>query len=227
MFRLLIFLLLLPGAAVAQSNSVRQSGTVSPRHGTCWTTSGVVQDCTQGGDPALNLWGLYAPSPAIPWFMDDASIAGPFNQLTIGYSATAWQISLTALGGATHKTLQFCVNGVCGLTLTDTGASITPAPGGTPTVTSGSGACGTAAAIAGTNNVFRITVGSSSNGGNCPVVFALPTPFAHPAVCTPVNETSGARGAFPATPTVTGVTITADSTFTAGDSIGVTCTGYN
>jgi hypothetical protein len=159
--------------------------------------------------------------------MDDNTIAGPFNQLTIACTSTAFQISLAALGGATHKTLQFGVNGFYSLILGDSGAQIVnpTTTGAVPTVTAGSGACGTSPTIVGNNNVFRITVGSSTNGGNCPVVFS--SAFAHAPVCVPVNETSGARGAYPASPTTSGVTITADSTFTAGDSIGVTCAGYN
>jgi hypothetical protein len=228
MIRILAFLLaLLPAAAFAQSNSVRQSGNVSPRHAACWTVSGVIQDCTPGGDPALNLLGIYAPSPAVPFYIDDASITGPFNQLAIGYTATDIQITDIAYGGATHKPLQICVNGFCGITISDTAVSLLGPTiiGAAPTVAAGASFCGTAPVVAGNSNVFRIIVGTSTNGGTCPVTFSAP--FSHPPVCVPVNETSGARGAFPATPTTTSVVITADSTFTAGDSIGVNCSGYN
>jgi hypothetical protein len=227
MIRILAFLLaLLPAAALAQTG-VRQSGNISPRHATCWTISSVVQDCTPGGDPALNLLGIYATSPAVPFFIDDASIVAGFNQFAVGYTATDFQITLISYGGATHKPLQICVNGFCGITISDTAVSILgpTITGAAPTVTAGASFCGTAPVIVGNSNVFRITVGSSSNGSNCPVTFSAP--FAHAPVCIPVNETSGARGAYPALPTTTSVTITADSTFTAGDSIGVTCSGYN
>ena len=92
-----------------------------------------------------------------------------------------------------------------------------------PTVTSGGTACGTSPTVAtgSADGAGSVTIGSSTNGGNCPIVFSQ----THTNVpdCHGTNQTHTANTlTMPAT--VTGVTPT--GTLTAADVITYTCTFY-
>jgi len=93
--------------------------------------------------------------------------------------------------------------------------------GGTaPTVGSGATDCGTSPAIAGNDNVMKITVGSSTNGGKCTVTFA--SAWVTAPVCTVQNQTAAINMSAPVTTT----TVTPTGSITAGDVINVHCFGY-
>ncbi len=93
------------------------------------------------------------------------------------------------------------------------------------TVTSGSSACGTAPSIAGTDEAFRITVGSSTNGGVCPVKFNAA--WVNIPSCQCHDETAAARAAaYALSVTTTAAIITAGSTYTAGDTVSCLCGGW-
>ncbi len=88
-----------------------------------------------------------------------------------------------------------------------------------PSPSIGSG-CGTARAIAGTDTVGRITIGTGPSG-TCVMTFAIPFDVA--PVCVVNNETSTSN--IPqATSTTTTMTIT--GTLTASDAITYACVGY-
>ena len=140
LIRAIAFLLaLIPAVALGQ---VRQSGNVSPGHVACWTTSGIIQDGGTATAPFCNIMGVVGNGIGAPFFVDTNPTTGPFNQFTTSFNATAFQLDLTALGGATHIPLQFCVNGFCGITITDTAVSIAGSPAtsliiGTSAITGG------------------------------------------------------------------------------------------
>lgn len=90
-----------------------------------------------------------------------------------------------------------------------------------PAVTSGSTHCGTSATIAGADNAFVITVGSSTNGGACPVTFAKT--FTNIHGCISQNMTSAARPVYALSVSSSGVTPTASGTISAGDKIMTYC----
>lgn len=89
---------LLAGVAQAQ---VRQSGNVTPGHIGCWTTTGVVQDCGTPGNPFVTGGLGIVSSNAQSIVIDNAKITGPYNQLGMGVTAGAANITLQAFGGAT------------------------------------------------------------------------------------------------------------------------------
>ena len=226
MLRLIAFLLaLLPAAALAQGGSVRQSGTVTPGHVACWVISGVVEDCGTATNGAATAFGMTGSGSNTPQCWTTQPISGPFNQLCVVFTTSGFVINDMAYAGATHIPWFLCVNGFCGIEIDDTNAVLaeTIFTGNVPLVTAGSGDCGTSPAIVGTDNVFRVTVGSSANGGLCTVTFAQV--FPHTPICYAVDETSSARLVLPA-PSTINVVLTAVSTFTAGDKIGATCFGY-
>ena len=235
MLRLIAFLafLLSSAAALGQPtpNAVRQSGNASPGHAACFVISGVIQDATNGGDPCIRLFGETMSGPGVPFYINSAPIAGPFNQFGIGIgpisTGSAFIISDTAYGGATPIPLAICVNGFCGLIVSQNHltASEFQITGLMPVVTAGAGDCGTgpALALASNDNVGRITVGSSANGGQCTLTFA--TAFSHAPVCYTQDETSNSRLTY-ALASTTGVVIKAASTFTAADSLVYSCVGY-
>lgn len=115
-FRWIAALLLIAGTAQAQ---VRQSGTVTPGHLSCWTTTGVVQDCGTPTNPSVTGGLGIISSNAQSIAIDNAKITGAYNQLGFGVTASAANITSQAFGGAAElplnivaKTLTFIVNGV-------------------------------------------------------------------------------------------------------------------
>lgn len=106
---LLTLALLFPAAAAAQ---VKQSGTPTQRHFTCWTTNGVVQDCGTAAAPFATSIGTVGQGPTI--CANSAAVTGPYNRLCMGANtASAAQISLDTFGGAAAQDLQLCNNGAC------------------------------------------------------------------------------------------------------------------
>lgn len=91
-------------------------------------------------------------------------------------------------------------------------------------VSSGAGDCGSSPAIAGNDNVGRVTVGTSTNGGKCTITFAKN--WTNAPVCQVFNETSAARPVYPLSMSVSGFVITASATISANDSLSYRCVGY-
>ena len=91
---------------------------------------------------------------------------------------------------------------------------------GTTAVGSGSSDCGTTPAIAGNDNIGRITVGSSTNGGKCTITFA--NPWTNAPVCSVSDETT----ATPVHPVSTTTTMAITGTLTAADKLVYQCAGY-
>jgi hypothetical protein len=93
--------------------------------------------------------------------------------------------------------------------------------GTAPSVGTGAGDCGTSPAIVGNDNVGRVTVGSSTNGGFCTITFAAA--WTNAPICMTDDETTGvivratntATGSF----RITGVIV-------AGDALTYRCVGY-
>jgi hypothetical protein len=92
--------------------------------------------------------------------------------------------------------------------------------GGTTTVASGSSDCGTSPSLAGNDNVGRVTVGSSANGGKCTVTFA--NSWTNAPVCSVADETT----ANSVRPVATTTTLAITGTLTAADKIVYRCVGY-
>lgn len=97
-------------AAVAQSQTVRQSGVVTPKHVACWTTNGVLQDCGTAVEGFLTSLGVTAQGPGI--CQNSGPITGPFNRICLGVSSTSnATISLQNYNGQAPKGLDIIVNG--------------------------------------------------------------------------------------------------------------------
>jgi len=92
--------------------------------------------------------------------------------------------------------------------------------GTAPTVGSGATDCGTSPAIAGNDNIMKITVGSSTNGGKCTFTFAQAWVIA--PVCIAQDQTTVIPMRAPSTTT----TVTVYGAIVAGDTISVRCLGY-
>lgn len=92
-----------------------------------------------------------------------------------------------------------------------------------PLLGSGSGDCGTSPSLAAysTDDVGRVTVGSSTNGGKCTITFAAS--WTNAPICSVQDETSGAS-VYPV-PTQTTLAITAVSTLTAAHVLSYSCRG--
>ena len=93
--------------------------------------------------------------------------------------------------------------------------------GTAPTVASGSGDCGTAPSIVGNDNNGRITVGSSTNGGQCTLTFAAA--WNHAPQCVAGDE--GHNLNLQPVPTTT--TLVIKAVLTAGDTLAYRCTDYD
>ena len=96
--------------------------------------------------------------------------------------------------------------------------------GATPTVGSGASDCGTSPAVVGHDNVGRVTVGSSTNGGKCTITFA--NAWTTQPVCVVQDETTPANLVHPVYSGVTKLVITASGSLTAGDTLSYSCTSY-
>lgn len=106
----LLFCLASTGA-VAQSQTVRQSGVVTPAHLACWTTTGVIRDCGTAANPVATSFGTLGEGPRICL---SSAINSPYNQLCFAANtSSAARISLQNYGGATAQDLELCVNGSC------------------------------------------------------------------------------------------------------------------
>ena len=104
--------LLFGTGAFAQSNSVEQSGPITPGHVVCWTVNGVVQDCGPSTNGYANTFGLTS-SGGIPFCIQDTKVhTGPYRQFCIGMSSNGASIYLNPFGGAASQNLTFVINGV-------------------------------------------------------------------------------------------------------------------
>jgi hypothetical protein len=89
---------------------VKQSGTVTPRHAACWTTTGVIQDCGTAAAPFLTSIGTVGQGSTI--CANSAATTGAYNQLCLGANtASNATISLQNFGGASGQGLDFVING--------------------------------------------------------------------------------------------------------------------
>lgn len=112
MIKLILLSIALLIFASDSNAQVRQSGTVTSRHVTCWTTNGTVQDCGTAALPIASSFGTWGQGPTICANSDNPATAVGWNRLCIGAStAAAAQISLQNFGTAAAQGLQFNING--------------------------------------------------------------------------------------------------------------------
>lgn len=102
----------------------------------------------------------------------------------------------------------------------DSKQHVTYSGSASPSVASGALDCGTTPAIAGNDNLGRVTVGSSTNGGVCTLTFQ--TAWAHAPICQVFNETTANM----LRPVVTTTTLAITGTLLAGDSVSYRCADY-
>lgn len=103
--------------ADAQNQGVRQSGTVTSTHQSCWTYEGIVQDCGTSVIPFATTTGVYGIGT--PDCVNDVQVTSttislvPYHQLCLGYITgdTAAQITLNAFNGAAQIPLDLIING--------------------------------------------------------------------------------------------------------------------
>ena len=101
---------LVMAATAAKPQSVQQSGTITPGHGTCWTTNGVIQDCGTAVNSFLTSLGVTGQGQSL--CAQSAPITGPSNQICFNVSPTTLQLTFNNLNGATGQA-QVCNNGFC------------------------------------------------------------------------------------------------------------------
>lgn len=104
---LLLLALLLAGPAEAQT--VRQTGNVTGGHLTCWSTTGVIQDCGTAANPVASSIGVLASGFGI--CQQSGPSSGAYNRVCLNATSTAGGIALTNVGGATGG-FTFTLNGV-------------------------------------------------------------------------------------------------------------------
>jgi len=109
----LLFCLLACGAADAQSgNPTRQSGNVTPGHVTCWTTNGIVQDCSNPSIPFATYFATVGQGPTLCANSSQPS-SGTYQQICLGVTNSGGgQITVQNYGSAPAEPLTFLVNGV-------------------------------------------------------------------------------------------------------------------
>lgn len=96
--------------ALSQSQTVRQSGTITPRHAACWTSTGVIQDCGTAAIPFATSLGTLGQGPTI--CANSAVSTAPFARLCLSANTNSnAEILLTTGNGATAAGIQFNVNG--------------------------------------------------------------------------------------------------------------------
>lgn len=118
-FRSLVLLTAILLLSVAAQAQVRQSGNVTPGHITCWTTSGVVQDCGTPGNPAVTGGLGIVNANQVSISINSAALTGPYEQLSFGSTATGGWLQYTPFGGAPNEpfnivapSLNFIIGGI-------------------------------------------------------------------------------------------------------------------
>lgn len=103
--------LLLTASAYGQSQTVRQSGSVTAGHATKWVAPGVVGDAGTAASGSLTSLGVTNEGgPGI--CLNSAAITTSYNALCLSASTSGpAEISLQNYGGATAQDLRFNVNG--------------------------------------------------------------------------------------------------------------------
>lgn len=106
-------------SSVAANAQVRQSGTVTPGHVTCWTTSGIVQDCGTPGNPGISGGIGIVSGNQVSISINSAAITGPYEQLSFGSTPTGGWLQYTPFGGAPNEpfnivapSLNFIIGGI-------------------------------------------------------------------------------------------------------------------
>jgi len=108
-FILALIAALLPALAIAQTgSSVLQSGTVTPGHPVKWCASGVICDGGTASAGSLSTLGVTGSGNLI--CQNSGPITGAYNRLCLGVTATAGNIAMTNVGGATGG-FTFTLNG--------------------------------------------------------------------------------------------------------------------
>ncbi len=103
-----VLLGLLICASPIEAQSVSQSGSVTPGHAACWTTTGVIKDCGSATTGVITSLGVTASGPAL---CQQSAATGAFNRICLSATATAGGIAMTNIGGATGG-FTFTLNGV-------------------------------------------------------------------------------------------------------------------
>lgn len=159
-----------------------------------------------GGTARVVLYGRFSDNAA--YF--DGGTGGTYLRVNDGASPTIFLNPSGNVGvGTTAQSSRLAVNGHLHLM------------GTAPTVSSGLADCGTSPAIVGNDNVGRVTVGTSTNGGFCSITFA--TAWTNTPICFAEDETTGilvrATNVSTTSFRITGLVV-------AADTIVYHCTGY-
>ena len=122
-------------------SQVLQSGSVTPGHTVCWTTTGVVQDC---GIPALTPYMLSSPLLVIPdtgTLTPDYSQAVNFSFTLVGTGRTmANPINLTTAFLGMYSHVYFLQDATGNRTITSWGSAWKFSAGAKPTLSTGGNA---------------------------------------------------------------------------------------
>lgn len=92
----------------AHAQPVQQSGFVTPTHFSCFTTSGVIQDCGVAAQPFASTGGV---SPG-PWCVNSGPVTGAYQAFCLNANTTTGGIlSIQNFGGAPVGGISFNING--------------------------------------------------------------------------------------------------------------------
>lgn len=107
-FALVTALALAISGASPPKAQVKQTGSVTPGHAACWSTTGVIKDCGSATSGAITSLGVTASGPAI---CQQSAATGAFNRICLTATATAGGVTFDNIGGATGG-FTFTLNGV-------------------------------------------------------------------------------------------------------------------
>lgn len=85
-------------AGNAPRAQVKQTGSVTPNHAACWSTTGVIKDCGSATSGTISSLGVTASGPAL---CQQSASSGAFNRICLTATATSGGIALDNIGGAT------------------------------------------------------------------------------------------------------------------------------
>lgn len=99
--------LLAPCVALAQGGNVRQSGSVTPKHWSMWTTDGVIQDAGSSANPFVTSGGIMSPN-AESFCINSGPQTAQYIAFCMGMApGSGATFTITPFGGATNRPYLF------------------------------------------------------------------------------------------------------------------------
>lgn len=194
--------LFLTSAVGVNSQTIQQSGSVTPGHLACFVSSGVVRDCGTSSNPLGNALGLAATSFGTLGVKNGTTATNP-TTMTLGVTDAAARLTVTTSSGS-NLPFQICVQGTCTDWANIPSIPVTVPQGGTGLTSGTAGGVPyypttTTMASSGALTADRLVVGGGTSG---------------PSVLGAGTTTTVLHGNASGAPTFGAVTLTTDVTGT-------------